>query len=180
MIHKIINLKHGRLNIRILYMNSTIRSEGEVLEINTRCQAALVALYTDIEVFHFFSSPGSFPQERKARLDAGIVPETPDVNDTTQVFPSEMLDELSHNHFKGLSMKRIFCGHKLNIKEQIYLKWTKKVLKENLHARDGDDHFSPGDNHGKEMLTLDDNRYSQKCRRNRREILVLALILAGE
>ena len=71
----------------------------------------LIALYADIKLFHFFSRPGSFAQEREARLDAGIKPETPDVNYTAQVFPPKMLDEFSQDHFQCFPMKRIFCPH---------------------------------------------------------------------
>ena len=83
-------------------------------------QFILVALYTDIEIFHFFPGPGRFSKEGKARLDAGIVPETPDVNDTAQIIPSEMLNEFSQDHFQRLSMKGIFWWHN-------YLKKGKSV-----------------------------------------------------
>jgi len=71
----------------------------------------LISLYADVKLFHFFSSPGSFAQEREARLDAGIKLETPDVNDTAQVFPPKMFDEFSQDHFQCFSVKRIFCRH---------------------------------------------------------------------
>ena len=59
----------------------------------------LVALYADIKLFHFLSSPGSFSQESKARLYTGIKPETADVNDTAEVLPPEMFNKFCYNHF---------------------------------------------------------------------------------
>jgi hypothetical protein len=68
----------------------------------------LIALDANIEVFHFFTGPGSFPQKGKARFYAGIKLETPDVDDTAQVFPTEMFNKFSDNHFERFSVKGIF------------------------------------------------------------------------
>jgi hypothetical protein len=68
----------------------------------------LLAFYAYIKLFHFFSGPGSFPKECEARFDAGIKSETPDVNDTAEVFPPEIFNKFSQDHFQRFSMKRIF------------------------------------------------------------------------
>jgi hypothetical protein len=68
----------------------------------------LIPLNANIKIFNFFSGPGSFPQECKARLDTGIQIKTTDVNDTAQIIPSEMLNEFVQDHFQRLSMKGIF------------------------------------------------------------------------
>ena len=70
----------------------------------------LIALYADIKLFHFFSSPGSFAHIREAQLDAGIKPETPNVNDAAQVFPPKMLAVFSRGNLvsKCIPMKRVF------------------------------------------------------------------------
>ena len=78
-----------------------------------------IPLDADIKLFYFFARPGSFAQERQARLDAGIKPETPDVDNTAQVFPPKMFDELSQNHFQCFPVKRIFCPHSDKSKNKI-------------------------------------------------------------
>ena len=62
---------------------------------------------TNIKIFDFFSGPGSFAQECETGLDTGIKFKTTDVNDTAQIIPPEMLDELVQDHFQRLSMKGI-------------------------------------------------------------------------
>jgi len=57
-----------------------------------RC-CLLVAPNAYIEIFDFFSGPGSFAQECKAGLDTGIEFETTDINDTGQIIPPEMFNE---------------------------------------------------------------------------------------
>jgi hypothetical protein len=68
----------------------------------------LIAPDADIKLFYFLSGPGRFAQKREAGLDAGVEPEAPDVNDTTQVFPPKMFNKLGHDHFQRFSVKRIF------------------------------------------------------------------------
>jgi hypothetical protein len=69
----------------------------------------LISLDADVKFFYFFSRPGSFAQEREARLDARIKIETPDVDDASQILPSKMLNKFSHDHFQCFPVKGIFC-----------------------------------------------------------------------
>ena len=50
-----------------------------------------VALDADVKLFHLFTVPWCFSQEGKTGLDTGIIPETADVDDTSQVLPTEMV-----------------------------------------------------------------------------------------
>jgi hypothetical protein len=96
-------------------------------QLNKHQQPAIyfsIALNADIEFFHFLSSPGSLPQKCETRFDAGIKSETPNINDTAQVFPSEMFNQFGNDHFERFSMEWIFGWHglfdqKANIREMI-------------------------------------------------------------
>ena len=77
-----------------------------------------VALDADVKLFHLFAGPWCFSQEGKTGLDTGIIPETADVDDTSQVLPTEMINEFRHDHFQCLTMKRVFGWHVIFVKQR--------------------------------------------------------------
>ena len=60
-----------------------------------------------IQIFDFFSCPGSFSQKLQTGLDTWIIVKGPDIDGPSHFFPTIMFYQLSENHFQRDSVKGI-------------------------------------------------------------------------